>query len=80
MLVTGVASDKNTARISVIGVKDKPGTAFKIFHRLAKNGINSALHKKIQNSCNCKKKWISLISVEKHILKQAKTNKVSVTW
>ena len=40
MLVTGVASDKNTARISVIGVKDKPGTAFKIFHRLAKNGIN----------------------------------------
>lgn len=40
MLITGVASDKNTARISVIGVKDKPGTAFKIFHRLAKNGIN----------------------------------------
>ncbi|MBQ8802246.1 MAG: aspartate kinase [Tyzzerella sp.] len=40
MLITGVASDKNTARISVIGVKDKPGTAFKIFHRLAKNNIN----------------------------------------
>lgn len=40
MLVTGVASDKNTARISVIGVEDKPGIAFKIFQRLAKNGIN----------------------------------------
>ncbi len=40
MLITGVASDKNTARISVIGVEDNPGTAFKIFHRLAKNGIN----------------------------------------
>ena len=40
MLVTGVASDKNTARISVIGVEDKPGVAFKIFQRLAKNGIN----------------------------------------
>lgn len=40
MLITGVASDKNTARVSVIGVEDKPGTAFKIFHRLAKNGIN----------------------------------------
>lgn len=40
MLITGVASDKNTARISVIGVEDKPGTAFKVFHRLAKNGIN----------------------------------------
>lgn len=40
MLITGVAADKNTARISVIGVEDKPGVAFKIFHRLAKNGIN----------------------------------------
>ena len=40
MLITGVAPDKNTARISVIGVEDKPGTAFKVFHRLAKNGIN----------------------------------------
>ncbi len=40
MLITGVAADKNTARISVIGVEDKPGVAFKIFHRLAKNNIN----------------------------------------
>ncbi len=40
MLITGVASDKNTARVSIIGVNDKPGTAFKVFHRLAKNGIN----------------------------------------
>ena len=40
MLITGVASDKNTARISVIGVEDKPGVAFKVFHRLAKQNIN----------------------------------------
>lgn len=40
MLITGVAADKNTARISVIGVEDRPGVAFKIFHRLAKNNIN----------------------------------------
>ncbi len=40
MLVTGVAADKNTARISVIGVEDKPGTAFRIFDTLAKNNIN----------------------------------------
>lgn len=40
MLVTGVASDKNTARISVIGVEDKPGVAFKVFQRLAKHNIN----------------------------------------
>lgn len=40
MLITGVAADKNTARISVIGVEDKPGTAFKIFNTLARNNIN----------------------------------------
>ncbi|MGN1266871.1 MAG: aspartate kinase, partial [Dorea sp.] len=40
MLITGVAADKNTARISVIGVEDKPGTAFRIFDTLAKNTIN----------------------------------------
>ncbi len=40
MLITGVAADKNTARISVIGVEDKPGIAFKIFNTLAKNNIN----------------------------------------
>ncbi len=40
LLVTGVAADKNTARISVIGVEDKPGVAFCIFDVLAKEGIN----------------------------------------
>ena len=40
MLITGVAADKNTARISVIGVEDGPGIAFKIFNKLAKNNIN----------------------------------------
>lgn len=40
MLITGVAADKNTARISVIGIVDRPGTAFKIFNTLAKHNIN----------------------------------------
>lgn len=40
LLVTGVAADKNTARISAIGVTDKPGIAFNIFDTLAKNNIN----------------------------------------
>ncbi|ADL03246.1 aspartate kinase [Lacrimispora saccharolytica] len=40
MLVSGVAADKNVARISVIGVKNTPGIAFKIFNLLAKNNIN----------------------------------------
>lgn len=40
MLVSGVAADKNVARISVIGVKNEPGIAFKIFNLLARYHIN----------------------------------------
>ncbi len=40
MLVSGVAADKNVARISVIGVKNTPGIAFKIFNLLARHNIN----------------------------------------
>ena len=40
MIVSGVVSDKNTARIAVIGLKDKPGVAFKLFHHLARYDIN----------------------------------------
>lgn len=40
MLVSGVAADKNTARISVVGLIDKPGTAFTLFDVLAKANIN----------------------------------------
>ncbi|MDF2821003.1 MAG: lysC [Clostridiales bacterium] len=40
MLVSGVAADKNTTRIAVMGVKDEPGIAFKLFSLLAKNNIN----------------------------------------
>ena len=40
MLVSGVAADKNVTRISVIGLEDKPGVAFRVFDLLAKNNIN----------------------------------------
>ncbi len=40
MLISGVAADRNTARISVIGVKNEPGIAFKIFNILARSHIN----------------------------------------
>ena len=40
MLVSGVAADKNVVRISVLGVQNQPGIAFKIFNLLAKNHIN----------------------------------------
>ena len=34
MLVSGVAVDKNEPRIAIIGIKDEPGMAFKIFDLL----------------------------------------------
>jgi len=40
MLISGVALDRNTARISVIGLQDQPGMAFKLFNLLAKENIN----------------------------------------
>ncbi|HIT89855.1 MAG TPA: aspartate kinase [Candidatus Merdenecus merdavium] len=40
MLISGVAADKNATRVSVIGLKDEPGIAFKLFNLLAKNNIN----------------------------------------
>ncbi|MBQ7265282.1 MAG: aspartate kinase [Firmicutes bacterium] len=40
MLVNGVAVDKDVARIAVIGLKDEPGVAFKIFSLLSKAKIS----------------------------------------
>lgn len=40
MLVSGVAGDKNVARVAVVGIKDEPGKAFELFSLLAKNNIN----------------------------------------
>ncbi|CUH93695.1 aspartate kinase [Herbinix luporum] len=40
MLVSGVAADKNTARIAVVGLEDQPGVAFKLFNHLARHNIN----------------------------------------
>jgi aspartate kinase len=40
MLVSGVAADKNVTRVSLIGLKDVPGIAFKVFDVLAKANIN----------------------------------------
>ena len=40
MLISGVAKDENVARISVIGVPDKPGLAFRIFSKLAQKNVN----------------------------------------
>ncbi|MBO6055000.1 MAG: aspartate kinase [Oscillospiraceae bacterium] len=38
--VSGVAQDKSIARFAVVGLKDVPGIAYKLFSLLAKNKIN----------------------------------------
>ena len=40
MLVSGVALDRNADRVAIIGLKDEPGIAFKVFDCLAKKNIN----------------------------------------
>ena len=40
MLISGVALDTDAVRIAVIGLKDEPGVAFKLFDTLAKKNIN----------------------------------------
>ena len=40
MLISGVALDRDADRIAVIGLKDEPGMAFKLFDVLAKKHIN----------------------------------------
>ena len=39
-LIKGVAKDNNVASISVVGLQDTPGVAFKIFNKLAQAKIN----------------------------------------
>lgn len=40
MLISGVAKDTDVARISVTGIPDEPGLAFKLFSKLAAKNIN----------------------------------------
>ncbi|MEK3914863.1 aspartate kinase [Paenibacillus sp. FSL H7-0331] len=40
IVVRGIASDKNVARISILGVEDKPGQLAKVFTALAKEQID----------------------------------------
>lgn len=40
MLIKGVARDNDVARISIVGVPDMPGVAFKVFSQLAAKKVN----------------------------------------
>ena len=38
--ISGVAKDKNVARVALVGVEDKPGIAYRVFSLLGKENIN----------------------------------------
>ncbi len=38
--ISGVAKDKNVARVALVGLADEPGIAFRIFSKLAKHQVN----------------------------------------
>lgn len=38
--ISGVAKDKNVARLALVGVEDRPGIAYKVFSLLGQNDIN----------------------------------------
>jgi len=40
MLISGIVKDEDVARVSIIGVPDRPGLAFKIFSKLSAKNIN----------------------------------------
>lgn len=39
MLISGLAVDKNISKVTVVGIKDVPGAAFKLFSSIAKKNI-----------------------------------------
>ena len=39
-IITGISSTQNDAKVTLVGVKDKPGVAASIFKPLSKNSIN----------------------------------------
>lgn len=40
MKITGIAKDEHVARLTVEGLPDKPGAAFKVFGAIAREGVN----------------------------------------
>ncbi|MCL2852460.1 MAG: aspartate kinase [Defluviitaleaceae bacterium] len=40
VMVSGIALDKNVARVTIVGVKDEPGIAFRVFSLLSKRSIS----------------------------------------
>lgn len=78
MLVSSVAASKDVTSISIIGVKDEPGVASKIFLLLAKEGVNIDLI--LQSIGRHKTKDISFVihnSLVEHALMVLKKEEVA---
>ncbi len=81
MLVRGVAKDTNVARISVCGISDTPGKAFRIFALLAKKNINVDII--LQSIGREGLKDISFTTTEEHLdeaLRILEENKDSIEY
>ena len=51
MLISGVALDTDAVRIAVIGLKDSPGVAFKLFDTLAKKNNQCGYDPSVYRPC-----------------------------
>ena len=51
MLISGVALDTDAVRIAVLGLKDVPGMAFKLFDVLARKHINVDVIPAVHRTC-----------------------------
>ena len=81
MLVRGVAKDTDVARISICGVEDTPGKAFRIFSLLAKKNINVDII--LQSIGREGLKDISFTTTEEHLeeaLKILEENKDTIVY
>ena len=68
VMISGLALDRDTARIAVIGIKDAPGMAFRVFSLLSRQGISVDVI--AQSSGSMGKKDISF-TVERTDLREA---------
>ena len=84
-LVTGIAYDKNQAKISIINVPDKPGVAAKIFTAISDNNINvDMIVQNISEEDNCtdltftvtKVDYDKALEISKKIAKEIDAEKV----
>ena len=70
-IVTGISSTQNDSKVSLIGVKDKPGVAASIFKPLSKNLINVDMV--VQNISSNGKETDLTFTIKKEDLSKTKT-------